>query len=74
MIYHLFRQIGYGIEHGFYIESSGTLSDAEMAKLRWLIAETFEAEETRPRSSLTGEQVVEVGPRLTIETPFSPAA
>jgi phosphoribosylformylglycinamidine synthase len=67
----MFRQINPGLEHGFYVETTGQLSDQELKKLRWLIAETFEPDNTRSEPFLRSSDVIEIGPRLSIETPFS---
>lgn len=71
MIYRLYRQIDSSLELGFYIETTGTLSEAEFGKLRWLVAETFEPGNTRAEPHLATRDVVEIGPRLSIETPLS---
>src|SRR3989344_4926652 len=71
MIYRLYRQISGKLEHGFYIETSTLLTEPELAKLRWLVSETFEPNKTGPEPSLKAGEIVEIGPRLSIETPFS---
>ncbi|HEY4503762.1 MAG TPA: phosphoribosylformylglycinamidine synthase [Candidatus Paceibacterota bacterium] len=71
MIYRMYRQINSGLEYGFYIETTSQLSGQSLKKLKWLIAETFEVEKTRPGPQYQGRFVVEIGPRLSIETPFS---
>ncbi len=71
MIYRMYRRMDSGLELGFYIETTGQLSESELQRLRWLIAETFEPEKTGFEPSLAAENVVEIGPRLSIETPFS---
>lgn len=72
MLYHIYRQIDNGLEHGFYIETTGPLSPSELAKLLWLISETFEPAKTGFSSTFKREVcVVEIGPRRSIETPFS---
>jgi phosphoribosylformylglycinamidine synthase len=55
----------------FNVGVDGTLSDAEEATLRWLLAETFEPERLTSRSALPGGDIVEVGPRLSFSTAFS---
>ena len=71
MIYNLYRQIKNGLELGFYIETTDPLSEPELQKLQWLIAETFEPDQTGSQSSFLEGTIVEIGPRLSIETPFS---
>ncbi len=71
MIYRIFRQILQGLGFSYYIEATGTLTEAELTQLQWLITETFEPSKTQfqPRHSIEG--IIEIGPRLSIETPFS---
>lgn len=66
----LYRRIGPDAEVCYTVESARALSDDDLARLAWLAAETFGPGESRPRSFLNGD-VLEVGPRLSIETPFS---
>jgi len=54
----------------FNVESSSPLTPAELKKLRWLLAETFEPKNTGTKSFL-GKGVVEVGPRMNFTTPQS---
>lgn len=71
-MYRMYRlHVPQGTESGYYIETSRTLTALELAMLRWLIAETFEPDLTSMISSLQPYQYVEIGPRLSIETPFS---
>ncbi len=72
------RELGLGIdaittEHCFYVESHGTLDDRQIGVLRWLLAETFEAEAFSKTSFLTtaGGEIVEVGPRMSFSTAWS---
>lgn len=71
MIYRMYRVIDNGLELGFYVETAGQLSEPELQQLQWLIAETFEPDKTGPEPYLKAGEIVEVGPRLSIETPFS---
>ena len=71
MISKLYRRLSNGLELGFYIETTGPLSLLELKKLQWLIAETFEPDWTRSESFMLPSDIVEIGPRLSIETPFS---
>ncbi len=54
----------------FNVETSSPMTPAELKKLRWLLAETFEPEKTRPKSFL-GTNVIEVGPTMNRTTPQS---
>lgn len=59
-------------EFCFYVDLSTALNSEEAATLRWLLAETFDPRSFSCNSFLAGcETVLEVGPRLTFETPFS---
>ncbi|MBI2642300.1 MAG: phosphoribosylformylglycinamidine synthase [Candidatus Wildermuthbacteria bacterium] len=71
MIYRMYRQINDALDLGFYVETKGPLSEPELKRLQWLIAETFEPDSTRLEPRLAADKVVEIGPRLSIETPFS---
>ena len=68
---HIYRRSSSVLDLGFYIETSGPLSEPEFKQLQWLIAETFEPGKTGIEPSLPASEVVEIGPRLSIETPFS---
>jgi phosphoribosylformylglycinamidine synthase len=72
MMYRIFRKISNSMELGFYVETRGQLSKQELSQLQWLIRETFEPNQTRGEPFLTERGgVVEIGPRLQIETAFS---
>jgi len=55
----------------FNVEATSALDSAELQKLRWIIAETFEPLLTGEYPSYTEGSYVEIGPRLNVETPFS---
>ena len=71
MIYTFYRQISKIFEHGYYIITTGPLSEQELQKLHWLIAETFEPTRTKIESEIAINNALEIGPRISIETPFS---
>jgi len=71
MIYRMYRQVDSGLDLGFYIETTGQLPQFELSQLQWLVAETFEPGNTGIEPRLVSQDVVEIGPRLSIETPFS---
>ncbi len=71
MIYTFYRQISKMLEQGFYIITTGPLSEPELQKLHWLIAETFEPTKTKTESEIESKNALEIGPRISIETPFS---
>jgi phosphoribosylformylglycinamidine synthase len=70
MIAKLVRNFGL-YEVCFYIEMISEMTLAELQKLRWVIAETFEPLLTGDRHSYSEGSFVEIGPRLNVETPFS---
>lgn len=57
-------------EFCFNIEVLDSLNEREMEVLKWLLSETFEPGNFSSRSFLHGD-VIEVGPRMNFETPFS---
>ena len=71
MIYAFYRLISEILEHGYYIITTGPLSEPELNKLHWLIAETFEPSKTKIESAFAARNILEIGPRISIETPFS---
>ena len=71
MIYKIYRTIDSDLTLCYNIETTELLSDSEREKLRWLVAETFESSKTGFESLVTAEKIIEIGPRLAIETPFS---
>src|SRR3990167_2391220 len=71
MIYRMYRQVDSGLDLGFYIETTGQLPQFELSQLQWLVAETFEPGNTGIEPRLVSQDVVEIGPMLSIETPFS---
>lgn len=59
----------------YYIVSRAPLSSEEEAILRWLVAETFQPNYCSPESFLGHcRTVMEIGPQLNFETPWSSAA
>jgi phosphoribosylformylglycinamidine synthase len=67
----LYRAIDAGREYCFNIESTAPLTAAELERLRLLLAEGFLAETVADTPNLSGERVVEVGPRLNFATAWS---
>ncbi len=66
-----------GSELCYYIETDEGLSPREAAIIEWLVAETFEPQNTRGRSCLPKNDypmLVEVGPRNNFESPDSSVA
>lgn len=65
-----FYRLDQGIEYCFNLELRAALSDDELKICGWLLAETFSPEKFSPASFLEGD-VVEVGPRLNVATPWN---
>ena len=57
----------------FNIETNVPLTPKELKTLQWLLAETFEPEKFSKNSLLKpdGKKIIEIGPRMNFETPFS---
>ncbi|MFA6387310.1 MAG: phosphoribosylformylglycinamidine synthase [Candidatus Paceibacterota bacterium] len=70
MITRLVRNVGF-FEVCFYIESVSEMTVEELARLRWLITETFEPLLVHDFPASGDNSFVEIGPRLSVETPFS---
>src|SRR3989344_7962976 len=71
MIYRMYRKMDNSMELGFYVETTSPLSEPELTQLQWLIEETFEPGNTGIEPHINASEAVEIGPRLSIETPFS---
>lgn len=67
----LYRQMEDGTEQCLYVESSEPLTEQEAERIVWLAAETFEPTQTRFEPFLPQSHALEIGPRLSVETPFS---
>jgi len=55
----------------FYVETVLEITPEELKMLRWVIAETFEPMLIYGYPSYSEGSIVEIGPRLNVETPFS---
>jgi len=69
-----FNLAGLKTELCFNIETDKPLTADELAKLRWLLAETFEPENFGKQSFFARQnkqRIIEVGPRLNFTTPSS---
>ncbi|GAB4339939.1 MAG: phosphoribosylformylglycinamidine synthase [Desulfobulbaceae bacterium] len=67
----LYRRIEPGMEYCYNIESEGALTPEEEEKLRLVLADGFLADTVGDTPTLTGNRVVEVGPRLNFATAWS---
>lgn len=67
----LYRKTGENREYCFNIESNRPLTDEERARLQLILADGFLADSVSPVTALTGERVVELGPRLNFATAWS---
>ncbi len=65
---------GIASEFCFYVVLDGPLTTEEERRLVWLLAETFEPNLFGKESFFMGGVVIEVGPQLNFETPFSSCA
>ncbi|KPK28060.1 MAG: phosphoribosylformylglycinamidine synthase [Desulfobacterales bacterium SG8_35_2] len=72
-IRHLFRQVNKDMEFCFNVESTETLTDEEITRLQFLLADGFIKETVVLRSHFQGAEndVVELGPRLNFATAWS---
>ena len=68
LVIQLYRRIDAGMEYCFNIESGCPLSDTELQKLKLVLADGFMLETVAISPFMTGERVVEVGPRLNFAT------
>ena len=64
----LYRAIDGIREYCFNIESTAPLVPAELDRLRLVLADGFLAETVADTPNLSGERVVELGPRLNFAT------
>ncbi len=70
-ITHLYRRVDDDKEYCFNIALTEPLSSEELDCLRLILADGFLIETVSDRPSLTGERVIEVGPRLNFATAWS---
>jgi phosphoribosylformylglycinamidine synthase len=66
-----YRKINDSFAYCFNVESSKPLTDQELEQLRLLLADGFLAETISTEPMLSGDRVVEVGPRLNFATAWS---
>ncbi|MFW2366596.1 MAG: phosphoribosylformylglycinamidine synthase [Desulforhopalus sp.] len=67
----LYRKIDEGRAYCFNVESTRSLSVEEMKCLRLILADGFLLDTVQTRPVLSGDRVVEVGPRLNFATAWS---
>ncbi len=67
----LYRKIGENREYCFNIESSRPLTETEQDHLQLILADGFLADSVTTKPLLTGDRVVEMGPRLNFATAWS---
>ncbi len=71
-VQHFYRKVNSDFEYCFNVQVSAPLTAEELEILRWLLAETFEAESFGRESFLAPTvDVIEFGPRLNFETAYS---
>ncbi len=71
MVTQLYRKIDESRAYCFNVESSRALTEDELTSLRLVLADGFLLETVSPVPLLTGNRVVEVGPRLNFATAWS---
>ena len=72
-ITHLYRQVNNQMEFCFNIETTEPLTDKEISRLQFLLADGFiqETVSARPHFNPSEKEVVELGPRLNFATAWS---
>ncbi len=71
MLTRFFRRSRDGFECGYYVETKEPLDESGVKILQWLVAETFEPDQTRLTPFFENRRAIRIGPRLSVETPFS---
>lgn len=73
MIQRFYRLADRNLEYCYYIETLKSFTKSELDILKWLLAETFEAENFGEKTFLDSKNrtIIEIGPRLNFETAFS---
>jgi len=69
MIYSFYRKIKPDLEHGFHFETNQPLNEIDRAKVKAVLA--FDPRDIDLKPYFDDDQVVEIGPKVTIETPMS---
>jgi phosphoribosylformylglycinamidine synthase len=69
-MYHFYKQKG-DIELCFNVDVISELTAEEKNKLQEIFADNFIAENISEESNFADDEIVEVGPRINVETPFS---
>ena len=67
----LYRRTSANQEYCFNIESGKALTEEEQQRLQLILADGFLADSVTTTSALSGERVVEMGPRLNFATAWS---
>ena len=71
IVIQFYRKTDINREYCFNIQSSKALTDSEQDRLQLILADGFLADSVTKSSMLTGERVVEMGPRLNFATAWS---
>ncbi|MDD3711007.1 MAG: phosphoribosylformylglycinamidine synthase [Patescibacteria group bacterium] len=71
MIIRYFRLLSPSMEMCFNVEVNSSLTEKEESILTWFLSETFQPENLKKESSLTSDNVIEIGPRLNFATPWN---
>ena len=71
-VQHFYRKVSPDYEYCFNVQTSSPLDAEELKALRWLLAETFDAEGFSEKSSFNlNSDIVEIGPLVSLETAYS---
>ncbi len=70
-IHKIFKKVSDVLEHATYIETSEPLNLEQLGIIQGMIADTHRPKHTRYVSHFNPSDIVEIGPRLPIETPDS---
>lgn len=71
MIVRYFRLLSPSMELCFNVEINSLLTEKEESILTWFLSETFQPENLKKESSLTSDNVIEIGPRFNFATPWN---
>lgn len=66
-----YRKVNERFEYCFNIQTRESLTEIEFKQLTWLLAETFDPDNFSLTPFITGERVVEIGPRMNFSTAWN---
>ena len=71
IMYRFYLQVSAVLENCFYVEANRRLNQADLKELRWIFSGKKKSKLLKTRSFFPRQRIVEIGPRLTMETPDS---